>query len=87
MLASVLKSDTAVTVSVQVVRAFVALRQLIASNEQMRRKLSRIERKLQDHDQHFEAVFDAIRQLMDDEQKEGPKKPPIGYDTEATAPD
>jgi hypothetical protein len=82
MLASVLKSDTAITVSIQVVRAFVRLRQMISSNEQMRRKLSRIERKLQDHDQHFAAVFDAIRQLMDEEEGKAPKRPPIGYDTE-----
>jgi nitrate reductase assembly molybdenum cofactor insertion protein NarJ len=68
---------------VQVVRAFVRLRQMIASNDKMRRKLAQIERKLQEHDQNFAAVFDAIRQLMDDEESGGPEKSPIGYDTEA----
>jgi hypothetical protein len=78
MLAAVFKSRAAVTISDQVVRVF----EMIASNQQLRRKLLRIERKLQDHDQHFAAVFNAIRQLRDEEQKEGLKKSPIGYDTE-----
>jgi hypothetical protein len=83
MLASVLSSAIAIEASVQVVRAFVRLRQMIFSNEKMRRKLSQIERKLQDHDQHFAAVFDVIRQLMDEEDSVGTKRPRIGYDTEA----
>jgi len=82
MLASVLRSPTAVAVSVQVVRAFIRLRQMIASNDKLRRKLSQIEGKLRDHDQNFAAVFDAIRQLMDEQETEGPEKSRIGYDTE-----
>jgi hypothetical protein len=83
MLASVLRSETAVAVSVQVVRAFVRLRQLIAGNEKLRRKLARIERKLQDHDEHFAAVFNALRQLLDEDEEGKPAKQRIGYETES----
>jgi hypothetical protein len=82
MLASVLSSPTAVEASIQVVRAFVRLRQLIQSNDKLRRKLARIETKLHDHDERFAVVFDAIRELMDDEDDDAKPIPPIGYETE-----
>ena len=81
MLASVLNSPVAVEASIEVVRAFVRLRQLIQSNDKLRRKLARIETKLHDHDEKFGLVFDVIRQLM--EENDGvPATPPIGYETE-----
>ena len=81
MLPAVLRSGTAVAVSVQIMRAFVRLRQLLASSETFRRKLAAMERKLEDHDEKFGAVFEAIRQLMDaDEEEAG--KPRIGYESE-----
>lgn len=61
MAANVLNSKRAVEASVQVVRAFIRLRQMMASNAELARKLSEIERK---YDAHFKVVFDAIRQLM-----------------------
>jgi hypothetical protein len=61
MAASVLNSKTAVEASVQVVRAFVRLRQILASNADLSRKLSQLERKCDDQ---FKVVFDAIRRLM-----------------------
>jgi len=61
MLANVLNSDRAAQTSVQVVRAFVRLRQLLASNVELARKLEALERK---YDAQFKIVFDAIRQLM-----------------------
>jgi hypothetical protein len=81
MLASVLNSPVAVEASIQVVRAFVRLRQMIQSNDKLRRQLARIETKLQDHDQRFAVVFDAIRQLMDAEDDDD-APPPIGFETE-----
>ena len=83
MLASVLRSPAAIAVSVQVVRAFVRLRQLIASSEKLRRRLSQIERKLQDHDERFAAVFEAIRELMEEEEVEAARTSRIGYETES----
>jgi len=64
MLSSVLRSKRAVEVNVQIMRAFVQLRKFLSSQEQFRRKLSALERKLTEHDAHFKTVFEAIRQLM-----------------------
>ena len=64
MLSSVLRSKRAVEVNVQIMRAFVLLRQFLSSQEQFRRKLLALERKLAKHDAHFKTVFEAIRQLM-----------------------
>jgi hypothetical protein len=61
MLANVLNSERAAQTSVQVVRAFVRLRQLLASNAELARKLEVLERK---YDDQFKVVFDAIRRLM-----------------------
>jgi hypothetical protein len=61
MLANVLSSERAAETSVQVVRAFVRLRQLLSSNAELARKLETLEKK---YDAQFKAVFDAIRQLM-----------------------
>ena len=61
MLANVMNSERAAQTSVQVVRAFVKLRQLLASNAELARKLAAMEKK---YDAQFKVVFDAIRQLM-----------------------
>jgi phage regulator Rha-like protein len=61
MLANVLRSKTAVQASIQVVRAFVRLRELAATHKDLLLKINRMEKK---YDQQFKAVFDAIRQLM-----------------------
>jgi hypothetical protein len=66
MLASVLNSSVAVEASIQVVRAFIHLRQIVSSHADLARKINGIEQK---YDRNFKAVFDAIRQLM--------KPPPI----------
>ena len=74
MAASVLNSPRAVEASVQVVRAFVRLRQMLASNVELSRKLSALEKK---YDNQFRVVFDAIRELM--APLEPKKKRPIGF--------
>lgn len=61
MLANVLNSERAAQTSVMVVRAFVRLRQMLASNVELSRKLEALEKK---YDAQFKIVFDAIRQLM-----------------------
>jgi phage regulator Rha-like protein len=61
MLANVLNSERAAQTSVMVVRAFVKLRQMLASNAELSRKLADMEKK---YDAQFKVVFDAIRQLM-----------------------
>ena len=61
MAANVLNNERAVRASVEVVRAFVRLRQMLASNTELAKKLEELERK---YDRQFKVVFDAIRQLM-----------------------
>lgn len=61
MLSSVLRSERAVQVNIQVVRTFVRLRAILASHEHLARKLSALESR---YDAQFRSVFDAIRELM-----------------------
>jgi type VI protein secretion system component VasK len=61
MAANVLNSQSAIQASVQVVRAFIQLRRMLASNAELARKLDELEKK---YDRQFKIVFDAIRQLM-----------------------
>lgn len=64
MLASVLNTPRAVEVSIFVVRAFVKLREKLSSHRRLALKLMKLERKLQNHDEHIRSLFDAIRELM-----------------------
>jgi phage regulator Rha-like protein len=61
MAANVLNSERAVQASVEVVSAFIRLRQMLASNVELSRRLDDLERK---YDRQFKVVFDAIRKLM-----------------------
>jgi phage regulator Rha-like protein len=64
MAASVLRSERAVKVSVHVVRAFVKLRQIVASHRQLAQKMEELERRLDGHDTDIQALLGAIRELM-----------------------
>ncbi len=61
MLSSVLRSKRAIQVNVEIMRAFVRLRQMLASHADLARKLDALEKK---YDTQFKVVFDAIRELM-----------------------
>ena len=61
MLSTVLNSERAVQVNINIMRAFVRLRQLIVNDEALGRKFAAMERK---YDSQFKVVFDAIRELM-----------------------
>ncbi len=80
MAANVLNSAEAIRASVFVVRAFVQLRQLLGTHQQLAAKLEELERRLQDHDEQIVALFEAIRELMEEPEEEG--RPPIGFATE-----
>ena len=73
MLASVLNSPIAVNASLQVVRAFVRLREILSTHKDLARKLNALERK---YDSQFAVVFEAIRKLMTPPIQ---KKRPIGF--------
>jgi len=74
MLSSVLNSDRAIKVNIAIMRAFVQLRKMIASNKELARKLDELEEK---YDEQFRIVFEAIRALIDQDDKP-PKK--IGFE-------
>jgi hypothetical protein len=61
MLSSVLRSPRAVQVNIEIMRAFVRLRQMLGANAELATKLAALEKK---YDAQFRVVFDAIRQLM-----------------------
>lgn len=61
MAANVLNNDKAVSASVQIVRTFVKLRQILNSNAELSKKIEEIEKK---YDKNFKIVFDAVRKLM-----------------------
>jgi ORF6N domain len=60
---SVLHSERAIEVNIAIMRAFVKLRELLASHKDLARKLDQMEQKLGKHDENFRIVFEAIRQL------------------------
>jgi hypothetical protein len=61
MLSSILRSDRAIQVNIEIMRTFVRLRKILASHADLARKLASLEKK---HDTQFKGVFDAIRELM-----------------------
>ena len=61
MLSTVLNSERAVLVNIEIMRAFVKLRQMLASNAELSRRVDELESK---YDKQFKLVFDAIRKLM-----------------------
>jgi len=73
MLSSVLNSDRAVQVNVEVMRAFVRLRGMAVSHADLAKRIDTLESK---YDEHFKIVFEALRELM--AQPESPKKT-IGF--------
>jgi hypothetical protein len=61
MLSSVLNTERAIRVNIEIMRAFVRLRRMLASNAELSKRLDELENK---YDRQFKVVFDAIRQVM-----------------------
>ena len=76
MLSSVLRSKRAVQINIEIMRAFVRLREMLLSHKDLARKLDALERKYESHDMHIRSLFEAIRQLMTPPK---PKKRKIGF--------
>ncbi|RZB30437.1 MAG: hypothetical protein SRB1_02717 [Desulfobacteraceae bacterium Eth-SRB1] len=76
MLSSVLNSKRAIDVNIAIIRAFVQLRKMIASNNKLAQKLAELEQHLESHDEQIQAIFETIRQLMTPPEK--PRKK-IGF--------
>ncbi|OGY51694.1 MAG: DNA-binding protein [Candidatus Buchananbacteria bacterium RIFCSPHIGHO2_02_FULL_56_16] len=79
MLSSVLNSNRAIRVNIEIMRAFVRLRRLLSSNEALARKLTAMERK---YDKRFQAIFEVIRKLMIPAETE---HRPIGFQTKGSS--
>jgi hypothetical protein len=76
MLSSVLNSERAIEVNIEIMRAFARLRQLISAHKELSQKLTDLEKKFGAHDEQIQAIFEAIRQLMTPPE---PKKRRIGF--------
>jgi hypothetical protein len=74
MLASVLSSEKAIQASIQIVRAFVRLRELLVTHQELARKLAEMEKR---YNAEFKAIFEVIQQLT--EPHEEPERKPIGF--------
>jgi hypothetical protein len=85
MASTILNSPRAVEMSVYVVRAFVQLREMLASNKELARRFAqletRLDKKLTAHDEAIAAILSAIRQLM---HPPVPKRRPIGFTADLT---
>jgi hypothetical protein len=79
MLSSVLRSKRAVQVNIMIMRAFVRLRELMATHKDLAAKIEALERKDQEHDTKFRVVFDTIRKLI---QPPKTRSRPIGFATD-----
>ena len=73
MLSSVLNSERAVQVNIQIMRAFTKLREMLASHKELKEKIEAMEKR---YDQQFRIVFEAIKQLLEPPQK---SKDSIGF--------
>jgi hypothetical protein len=76
MLSGVLNSPRAVQTNILIMRAFIKLRELAATNELIRQKIDELERKYDKHDRQFKVIFEALRDLLTTPR--APKKKPIG---------
>jgi hypothetical protein len=83
MLASVLNSQRAIEASIDVVRVFVKLREMLITHKDLARKLAELEQRVASHDGHIQNLFEAIRQLTAPP-KTGPKR--IGFYVKERAP-
>ena len=74
MLSSILRSKRAIQVNIEIMRAFVQLREMLESNKQLKEQLDHLDGK---YDEQFKIVFEAIRELMSPPEQS--KKRPIGF--------
>jgi len=83
MLSSVLRSKRAVQVNVEIMRAFVRLRDMVSAHKDLARKLADLEQRIEKHDEDIRLIFEAIRQLM-----APPDRPPkkIGFEVSEKSP-
>jgi hypothetical protein len=82
MLSSVLRTKRAIQVNIAIMRVFVRLREIMATQKELAFKLIELEERLEGHDEQIQSIFDAIRQLMTPPERERKK---IGFVNEPVA--
>ncbi len=78
MLSSVLRSKRAIQINILIMRAFVKIRELLATHKQTVRKIKKIENKLLEHDRHLITIYGFIKKLLNKPEEEKRKKQ-IGF--------
>ncbi len=79
MLSSVLNSDRAIEVNIQIMRVFTQLREMMISHKDLARKIEDIERKFKDHDRKIVLIFEAIKRLLKETEEPPKNKVPMGF--------
>lgn len=77
MLSSVLNSDRAINVNIQIIRTFVKIRELLATNDSLHRKIMELEKKYGSHDEKIKKIFETLNLLLLDEKSK--TKTEIGF--------
>ncbi len=77
MLSSVLNSKRAIRVNIQIMRTFTKLREIIATNKELKDKLNELETKVTKHDKEIQSIFDAIHKLIEPKVDKSTKR--IGF--------
>ena len=78
MLSSVLNSERAIAVNIQIIRIFTRIRQMLMDNTELRLEIEKIKKKLDNHDKNMEVVFQYLDELLEKKEKVIPRKT-IGY--------
>ena len=78
MLSSVLKSDKAIQVNIQIMRIFTKVRQMLLDTTELKIDILQIQKKLENHDKNIELVFSYLDELTEKKENESPR-PTIGY--------
>jgi hypothetical protein len=79
MLASVLNSDQAISVNIQIVRVFTQIRLMLADNTELRLEIKKIKGKVEKQDKNIEMVFQYLDKLLEQKEKPNPPRKSIGY--------
>ena len=77
MLSSVLNSETAIQVNIQIIRVFTKMKQLLLENKELFSKIEKVEKQLTDHDKDLQNIFTILKKLIS--LPESTKRNPIGF--------
>ena len=78
MLASVLNSDKAIEVNIQIVRVFTQIRQMLSDHTELRLEIEKIKKKVDNHNKNIEIVFQYLDELLEKKENQKPRKQ-IGF--------